>query len=1014
MWPKHGHLKNIYFLGGATVIKQRSVTALVLLVGAFAFATGGNAQAQGNNSIEEVDSIEEVVVTGIRSSLASSVETKRNSDNLVEAVYADAIGKLPDQNLAEVLENITGVQITREAGVGTGVQIRGTNANRIEINGVSTVGSGDGRSGIDFEDVSASMIASVEVIKSSEAKTIEGSVGGTINLRTIRPLALNGMLASIRLQGEQSDLSAEDDITPRLSGVWGNNWDTDSGSFGVVISASYAESDVTSFRPRVDRDALSSVTSNVNSTAAGDNIPFDFLPIQFLNQDYDNHEYETTNIAGSLEWAPNDQLRFYFDAVVNDQERRQEGYRVQLSGVGGANVIGPASYAGFETVDFGTLDSEIGMQDLGTIQAATQGILYPEQTGNLDPNMRTSTDTGSRVTKNNLFSLGGEWTGDKWTMGAEVSSSSSDTDLPGLTSTLNFLNPNSAMTTRIDNGVPAQFDLTGGQLTFGIAQGLPTSPTVAMLLDPANYVLAQFNQSVDHAENKEDAFRVDFSYDLEWSGIRSIDFGYRYNESSSLSDIIGSNFSISALANAPSGDMFASVISAGPTNFNEGDGRALYVRDFMMLDAGIAFDNMPGMVDALNQAITANNAANGVNQALIGTPTSTAASFFDITEKTHALYAQANFEFNIFRGNFGVRYLETDVNSVGNSIVNGQVTPTTNTGNYDFLLPRLNIVADISDNWVVHAAWGRDIRRPDFADLSSSVEFESSENAAVAVGNPDLQPEEVDSIDLSVEWYFAPSSVLSAGVFYKTRTDLHVGQVNDAPVDGNGYRDLTPPCEAGGIYNPIAQRNTYAPPSEVGNLGMCVPASTIINGAGETTQKGIELAFQYDLGELEDKLGWASGFGFIANYTHQEFSGGDTYQFPTSRADLVFTSMGFPDTSIRATLTDLSEDAYNLTLYYEMYGITSRVRYTWRSAYRTTDYASSGAAIFGFDHVQEDRSQVNASLNYAVTDALDIGIEAINLTAEDAPTSCVNEGALLCFQGITDRRIIFGASYQFQ
>ncbi|MEQ9563422.1 MAG: TonB-dependent receptor plug domain-containing protein, partial [Woeseiaceae bacterium] len=498
---------------------RRAATALILSASTIFMVPIAMAQSLDERSN---DSIEEVVVTGIRSSLASSVETKRNSDNLVEAVYADAIGKLPDQNLAEVLENITGVQITREAGVGTGVQIRGTNANRIEINGVSTVGSGDGRSGIDFEDVSAAMIASVEVIKSSEAKTIEGSVGGTINLRTIRPLALNGMLASIRLQGEQSDLSAEDDITPRLSGVWGNNWDTDSGSFGVVISASYAESDVTSFRPRVDRDNLSSVTSNVNSTAAGDNIAFDFLPIQFLNQDYDNHEYETTNIAGSIEWAPNDQLKFYFDAVVNDQERRQEGYRVQLSGVGGANVIGPASYSGFETVDFGTLDSEIGMQDLGTIQAATQGILYPEQTGNLDPNMRTSTDTGSRVTKNNLFSLGGEWTGDRWTMGAELSSSSSDTELPGLTSTLNFLNPNSAITTRIDNGVPAQFDLTGGQLTFGIAQGLPTTPTAQMLLDPANYVLAQFNQSVDQTENKEDAFRVDFSYDLEWSGLTSI------------------------------------------------------------------------------------------------------------------------------------------------------------------------------------------------------------------------------------------------------------------------------------------------------------------------------------------------------------------------------------------------------------------------------------------------------------------------------------------------------------
>ena len=996
---------------------MRIVTTFFLST--LAILLGATASAQDADSSDNAaeTSIEEVVVTGIRGSLANSVAAKRDSDNLIEAIYAEDIGKLPDQNLAEVLENVTGIQITREAGVGTGVQIRGTNANRTEINGVSTVGSGSGRSGIDFDDVSAAIISSVEVTKASEAKTIEGSVGGTINLRTIRPLALTETLGSIRVQGEQSDLSAENDVTPRISGAWGDNWTTDSGDFGIVISGSYAESDVTAFRPRADRDNLSSTASNINSTAAGDNIPFDFLPIQFLNQDYDNFEYETKNLAASFEWAPSDELTFFFDVVLNDQERRQEGYRVQVSGVGGANVIGPASYFGFETVNFGTLDSEIGRQNIGTIQAATQGILYPEQTGNLDPNMRTSTDTGSRVTDSELFRLGGEWVRDRLVVSAEISTSSSDTSSPGLTSTMNFLNPNSAITTRIDNGVPIEFDLTGGALTFGIAEGLATSPTAQMLLDPANYVLAQFNQSEDEAKNSEDAFRVDFAYDLNSSGFTSVDFGYRYNESSSLRDVIGTNFSITSLANAPTGDRFEDVLSAGPNNYNDGDGRDLYVRDFLLLDPRMAFSNMPAMVDALNAAITANNMANGVNQDLIGTPTSTADSFFDISEKTHAIYAQANYSVGIFRGNFGFRYLETDIKSLGNTVttVGGVevVTPRTESGSHDFLLPRINIVADVRDDLLVRAGWGKDIRRPDFDALSTSLEFESSENAAVLVGNPDLEPEEVTSFDLSVEWYFAPSSVLSAGVFHKTRTDLHVGQGIDAPLDSNGYRDLTEPCEGGGIYNPVAVRNTLAPPSENGNLGMCVPISTTVNGAGDTTQKGIELAFQYDLADFEDKLGWASGFGFIANYTHQKFSGSKTFQSASSRADTVFTSLGFPDASLRETLPDLSEDAYNITLYYEKYGLSSRLRYTWRDAYRTTDYASSGAAIFGFDHVQEARAQLNASINYAVNDDLSFGIEAINLTSEDAPTSCVNEGALLCFQGITDRRIMFGASYRF-
>ena len=153
-----------------------SISTLALSISA-ALAFSQVALAQDDDTDQDDDDmvLEEVIVTGsARAALASALNTKRDSDNLVEAIYAEDIGKLPDQNLAEVLENITGVQITRRAGVGTGVQIRGTNANRVEINGVSTVGSGAGRSGINFEDVNSSIIAGVEVIKSPDAKTIDG------------------------------------------------------------------------------------------------------------------------------------------------------------------------------------------------------------------------------------------------------------------------------------------------------------------------------------------------------------------------------------------------------------------------------------------------------------------------------------------------------------------------------------------------------------------------------------------------------------------------------------------------------------------------------------------------------------------------------------------------------------------------------------------------------------------------------------------------------------------------
>jgi len=429
------------------------------VISATALNLSMSTHAQEAKPIAE-DDVEIIEVSGIRQSLTNALAEKRSADSLVEIIQSEDIGKLPDQNLAEVLENVTGIQITRQAGVGTGVQIRGTDANRTEINGVSTVGSGSGRSGISFEDVSASIISSLEVIKSPEAKTIEGSVGGTINLKTIRPLHLGEQLATIRVQGEHSSLSTDSGLQPRFSGTFADNWEGDYGKFGVLVSGSYAEQDVTAFRPRADRDNIITADSGVASAQS-----FDFLPIQFSVQDYDNYEYETKNFVGTIEWAPNDNTKFYFDAVVNDQERRQESSRVQASGVSALNDISVPDE--FKTVNLGSL----GGTNLGSIQAALRGVIPVNlENDDDDPNLRFSSDTNSRVTDSNIFRLGGEWQGDKWFVSAEIASSSSDTTTPSFNTTLNFINPNVPLDAGggNDNSVPFEYDLSGGALAFGL------------------------------------------------------------------------------------------------------------------------------------------------------------------------------------------------------------------------------------------------------------------------------------------------------------------------------------------------------------------------------------------------------------------------------------------------------------------------------------------------------------------------------------------------------------------
>lgn len=1037
-----------------------------LLKGSILVSAGLSMLATSSTALAQDAGGDEVIATGIRQSLENALQEKRSADSLVEVILAEDIGKLPDQNLAEVLENITGIQITRTAGVGTGVQIRGTNANRIEINGVSTVGSGAGRSGINFEDVNASIIAGVEVIKAPEASTIEGSVGGTINLRTIRPLDLKKPLASVRVQGEYSDLSTQG-IKPRLSGALGNKWENAKGQeIGVVLSGSYTEQESVSFRPRVDRDNIASAPG----------AQFDqYNGIQFLVQEQENFDYETINFAGTVEAKPTQNLKLYFDAVINEQERSQDSYRLQASGISNLrNFNAPRT---FQEVDYGFGDRRIQ-------QVAVSGDLEPcigtpgvAQTCNQsDGNLRMSTDTGSRVTDSEIFAIGGEWEGERLSARVEFASTSSDTVNPNLSTTLNFLNPNAPLVTEVrfngsntrfrygltpeqraaveadfgnaaainsaiganaldnapsgatglrsvtllnDNATPFTYDLSGDSLAFGINFNSPFAPTEAQLLDPFNYVLDQVQVGRNTTENKEEALRLDFSYDLSDNGLgflSSIDVGYRHNESSSTFNDVDDNIGgFSNLRDSPRADLFSDLLVVGPNNYGDADGRSLFIENFLQLDPDRSFSDPEAVLATLQAAVIAHDPS-GPDILRLSADQN---AFFDVVEKTDAFYAQANFEQGIVRGNVGFRYLETEVASTGFGPAQGGAERTldTNTASYDFFLPRANLIVTPREDIVLRAAYGTDIRRPNYNDLGGFT-FGTSENSAVRLGNPALVPEEVDSFDISADWYFAPAAVFSIGYFNKKRTNIF-GQdfegallIDDPSTPGGLARETDPNCPGGGIFNPDVIPNVLGDPSEP---GLCVDFTQPGNDPETTTQEGVEVAFQYDLSSHEDQMGsfgWASGFGVIANFTHQQFSGGSAEDSTSGRGLTVLGPVTIP-----RGLLDFSENAYNVTAFYEKYGLSARARYTWREAFRTNDFGgganTSGSSTLSFPVTTLDRGQLNASINYDVTENFNVGVEAVNLTKARIIQRCVSETGTTCFVGYPDRRIVFGGSYTF-
>ncbi len=981
--------------------------AAVFLAGTAMAMIATPAMAQDADTGQADDNV--IIVTGIRASLDSALNQKRNADSLIEVIQAEDIGKLPDQNLAEVLENIPGIQITRDAGIGTGVQIRGSNDNRTEINGVGTVGSGSGRGGISFEDVNAAIIASVEVTKAPTAMTTEGSVGGTINLRTIRPLDLRDPLIAFRAQAEYSELSKS--VQPRFSGSLGKKWDLGGGEFGIVLSGSYAKQDALSFRPRVDRDTLTAQGTGVTATGAP-GPAFSYLGIQFLNQELEDFKYETYNFAGSLEYAPTDKLKFYFDGFYNKQTRAQESTRIQGSGV--SNVQLKNVPDSFETVNFGTL----GGNDLGSIQAALTGTLQPNVANK--PNLRFSSDVGARLTESNLLRFGTEWESGRFKARVEATRSLSSTRNPDLSTTLNFINPNAPLTGATlpnDNGTPFAYDFTGGALAFGIDMSSPFAPTVAQLLDPANVALDAVTVGDNTTRNVETTGRFDFALDLEdlTHFITSFDMGYRYNDTSTEFNEFSSSIGLANLRDSPIGTKFSDLLVPGPSIFGRADGRSLFFGDFLIIDPKRAFSDRGAVLDQLQAALLAEPGARVLADAAFNP-----ASFYKITERTHGIYGQLNFASGIFSGNAGLRYVDTVINSLGNNIGAGGVITQVNTpGKYQLLLPRVNIAAEATDNIVLRASFGQDINRPNFDNLKTSVRFTTGPNTAVVIGNPSLVPEKVTSYDASASWYFAPASVISVALFHKSRTNLFVTQEFAPATDANGYRDFTAPCEAGGIFNPIADRNVFVPPANAGN-GLCVPITTTINDPGVTKQTGVEIAFQADLSSFEDRIGFASGFGLAANYTYQKFSGGQATNTSAAdgRANAIFNaSSGLnaaPYTAVQGLL-DFSKNAYNVTLFYEKYGLSARARYTWRSAFRTNDTAGGATlgSTLGFPVVTAARGQLNGGINYDLTENINIGLEGVNLTKSKISQYCVNDGALLCFQGLPDRRLVAGVSVKF-
>ncbi len=221
-------------------IFKRSLLAMCIL----AATSQGQAFAAEPASAAEP---EEVVVTGIRASLQKAQDIKKEAATVKDVVTASDISALPDKSVVEALSRVPGVAIERFAGPGdsdhfgaegSSATIRGLNRTRSEFNGRDSF-SASGGGGLNFGDVPPELMGSVEVVKNLTADLIEGGISGSVNLNTRKPFDHQGMQAAGTVKAAYGDMSGE--ISPSLSGLFSNTWDTDVGEFGALFNLSASQ-----------------------------------------------------------------------------------------------------------------------------------------------------------------------------------------------------------------------------------------------------------------------------------------------------------------------------------------------------------------------------------------------------------------------------------------------------------------------------------------------------------------------------------------------------------------------------------------------------------------------------------------------------------------------------------------------------------------------------------------------------------------------------------------------------
>ncbi|GAA3902654.1 TonB-dependent receptor [Sphingomonas limnosediminicola] len=923
------------------------------------------------------DPKDSIVITGIRASLRQSMDIKKNAIGVVDAISAEEMGKFPDTNLAESLQRITGVSIDRQNGEGSKVTVRGfgpefnlvlLNGRQMPATGLGDCCSAPASRSFDFANIASEGIASVEVYKSGRASLPTGGIGATINIKTPRPLDRPGMRGSISAKAVADHTFDGHKIAPEVSGIFSDTFADN--RIGILVTGSYQRRKASLAQFTAGwREGYLGNESNWGSLA----VPPDPRAANIINRPGPDDVYQVTQNAG-------------YDFTNIDRERINGQAVLQARPFDSLTATVDYTYSQ-NTIDARTNSIGVWFNHNDTSSSWTDGpaagpLFYSEhfaQSENKDLAI-----TGA-VAKNRSInhSLGGNLSwhglgGLRLELDAHHSTAESKPTSP--------YGSNIAVGTAI-YGVQSQtVDFTHDMPVISVNM-YPGSEITASNIRPAGNA---FRNAYMRDRINEVAFRG--GYDFDTSFINSIDFGVTLTDNKVRSaygfiqnDTWGGTLSA---ADTPD-DLFHITPTSPDLSGMSGSHDPALIPNYFQIDT-------TGLIGVLEDRLGICSApASG--HSLPGTCLAKFQVDRRIQEKTFAPYLQTLHIFNFFNNpshlRLGLRYEKTKVDSSalvpvpisttwrigGNEIGIGYgdaSTFTTLKGEYHNWLPAVDFDVTPIRNFKLRASYSHTITRADYASLQGGLTVNSPARpdggGTGSSGNPGLLPYKSKNIDLSAEWYYGPSSYISAGYFHKTVSNFIGTTTSQVPLF-----DLTNPAHGAAYNAAIAALGASATAAQIGayiqanypQLYTTVGSDPAILGAPGDPQ----LVFTVGAPTNSDQVAHLHGFEFALQHSFWNTGFGTILNYTIVKSDTHYNN------ALRYTVTQFAvtgvSDSANAVFYYDKNGIQGRVAYNWRGGYL------SG---YGLDPFYVDPyGQVDASASWEFRKGFTVFAEGINITNAD-------------------------------